>query len=453
MRLIRSILAVSLTIAAAAAHAQAIDGGPDASFGGGSAQNVIAFDRGGGNSDSVRAMLVDSSDRIYLVGDVDTANGRRIGVARLVATGGADDSYGADGNGRVVAPVGGTAINVGGAAFDNDGYLIAVGSRVANVTNTDFLACRFNPQGVLTPFAGSPNACVEIPFDIGGLGADAASSVMVQADGKIVLAGRAETASSRTMAFARLLPDGTLDPDFGTGGKTTYTGATYVAFSAAAIHPLPDGSMIVAGEGVDSNFAQFGILVHLGHDGDVDLAFSGNHGYARSTSLNIVFTDVVFDSMRQQLIGIGNHAAGGMSGFIQCHGMIGDLRSCLNGSSSTLDNTLGANLWFNAARIDASGNLLIAGRIQQNNPGPTDVIVLRYTRTLELDSEEFAAPQGYSTHDYALAGAQDDGSALALQSNRILVAGASLRTANGTNYDFSVSGYAMDRIFQHGFEK
>jgi uncharacterized delta-60 repeat protein len=453
MRQVHSILALLLAFAAApGAHAQAIDGVLDSSFAG-AGQSVIAFDRGGGSSDSARALLVDATDRIYMVGDVDTANGRRIGLIRLLSTGAADVTYGNEMSGRVVAPVGGASINVTSAAFDNQGYLLVAGSRVQNATDTAFLVCRFDPQGALAVFTGGQNPCVEVDFDAGGLNADAATSVLVQPDGKIVLAGRAETASGKTMAFARLLPDGSLDPDFGTGGKTTYTGATFVSFAAASIHRLADGSMIVAGDAYDANVFHFGMLVHLGADGQIDAAFSGGHGYARSASLNTEYTDVAYDPIWGQFITIGNVAQGGtLVGHIECYGSVGQLQHCLNSANASKSFVLGAYLTFSSVRKDASGSLLIAGTYKQMQASATDLILLRLDRNAEIDSAEFAAPLGYAPHDFALAGAQDQGAALALQSNRVLVAGGSLRTANTTNNDFSIVGYAMDRIFQNGFD-
>jgi hypothetical protein len=56
-------------------------------------------------------------------------------------------------------------------------------------------------------------------------------------------------------------------------------------------------------------------------------------------------------------------------------------------------------------------------------------------------------------HDFGLPGHQDLGTAFALQGGRILVAGAALRTANTSNYDFAVASFALDRIFQTGIEK
>ena len=51
--------------------------------------------------------------------------------------------------------------------------------------------------------------------------ADLVQGVVVQADGKIVAAGWATVGGAYRFGLARYLTNGTLDPNFGTGGKVT----------------------------------------------------------------------------------------------------------------------------------------------------------------------------------------------------------------------------------------
>src|ERR1700746_2566495 len=50
---------------------------------------------------------------------------------------------------------------------------------------------------------------------------DRASSVAIQKDGKIVVAGLAHIGTTNEIAVVRYLSDGALDPSFGSGGKVT----------------------------------------------------------------------------------------------------------------------------------------------------------------------------------------------------------------------------------------
>ena len=63
-------------------------------------------------------------------------------------------------------------------------------------------------------------------------GADVASAVAIQPDGKLVVAGRTNIAGNTVFALARYDPNGGLDPAFGTGGLvTTDFGSTDQAFA------------------------------------------------------------------------------------------------------------------------------------------------------------------------------------------------------------------------------
>jgi uncharacterized delta-60 repeat protein len=447
-----SLLALALVAAAPRVHAQAVDGLLDTSFGGGG-QNVVAFDRGVSNKDYARAIVVDTLGRSYLVGDVDTTNGRKIGIVRLLADGAADDTYGTEFSGRVVAPAGGqTSISVTSAVLDAQGYLLVAGSSVVSGTDTSFLVCRFDPQGNLANFAGGQAACSFPDFNIGGFHTDVANSILVQPDGRIVLAGYASSDTGTTLALARLQSNGALDPGFGNGGKTTYTGAPFVSFDATRARLNPDGSLVTAGSAYDVSALHFGVIVHVGADGLVDTAFSGP-GYARSPSSGTGYTDVAWDPQWKEYVVIGNYTTSqGVRGYTACLLPGGNAVVCPHGDNSGYYD-LGYDVTFDSLLRQADGRWLVAGSYRPIENGSSDLFVARLDPSLALDTTEFAAPQGYAVHDFGLPGHQDLGTAFALQGGRILVAGAALRTANTSNYDFAVASFALDRIFQTGIEK
>ncbi len=107
---------------------------------------------------------------------------------------------------------------------------------------------------------------------------DNATAVAVQPDGKVVAAGWVQSGPDTTtadFAVARYLSDGTLDPEFGTGGMVTcdFAGSTDLGHAVAI---QSDGKIIVAGEalsGAQNSFA----LVRYNDDGSIDTTF-GNEG-------------------------------------------------------------------------------------------------------------------------------------------------------------------------------
>jgi uncharacterized delta-60 repeat protein len=119
------------------------------------------------------------------------------------------------------------------------------------------------PAGDLdTSFAG--NGKKRISFG----GTDQARAVLVQPNGRIVVAGRGDAADS--FCVARLRTNGNLDTTFGSGGKrrVRFGGDREGVFGAAR---QPDGKIVLAG---DSDFRV--AVARLNANGSLDTTFSGD---------------------------------------------------------------------------------------------------------------------------------------------------------------------------------
>ena len=91
-----------------------------------------------------------------------------------------------------------------------DGSVIAVGS-----TGADFLIVKFTPSGELDPDFGLFSGWLTVNLSAGP---DAANTVALAPDGKIVVAGVANTGSAANFGVVRLHSNGTLDIPFNSGG-------------------------------------------------------------------------------------------------------------------------------------------------------------------------------------------------------------------------------------------
>src|SRR6266700_6457866 len=126
--------------------------------------------------------------------------------------------------------------------------------------------------GALDPSFGSGGIVVT---DFNGSIDDAAFAVAVQSAGKILAAGYvfSSAATNYDFALARYLPDGSLDPSFGTNGKvaTDFHGSTDVA---RAIVLQPDGRIVVARRALrlDGPALDFA-LARYNADGSLDASF------------------------------------------------------------------------------------------------------------------------------------------------------------------------------------
>jgi uncharacterized delta-60 repeat protein/LPXTG-motif cell wall-anchored protein len=129
-----------------------------------------------------------------------------------------------------------------------DGKILVSGVSYNNSTSY-FAVARYNTNGTLDNTFGTGGK-VTTDFDNNRSEAMAITS---QADGKIILAGTAYIGSTYAYAVARYNTNGSLDNTFGTGGKvTTVFNVTSNAFSLAL---QADGRIIVAGTSDDDFLA------------------------------------------------------------------------------------------------------------------------------------------------------------------------------------------------------
>jgi uncharacterized delta-60 repeat protein len=166
-------------------------------------------------------------------------------------------------------------------AVQPDGKLVVVGTTYINndYTEEDFAVARYNVNGTLDTTFGSGG---KVRTDFPGLAA-VASSVVIQPDGKVVVAGGAFPLFTFLGDFklVRYNPNGSLDSSFGNGGivTTSFSGDGSYAFALAL---QSDGKIIAAGTAFvdfnpgDSSNTDFA-LARYNPDGTPDATF-GNGG-------------------------------------------------------------------------------------------------------------------------------------------------------------------------------
>jgi uncharacterized delta-60 repeat protein len=163
-----------------------------------------------------------------------------------------------------------------------DGKLLVAGTadrHGGTQTDFDMLVCRFHSSGELDLAFGSPKTpgCATVNVNWVPKGMDSASSMRVEPDGDIVIAGQIVFEDERTTgAIARLTPEGELDKQFGEGGVTVFDEIMVTPGSSMAISDLtiaPDGHIIAAGHirftANDSDFA----VVRVDSNGVPDESF------------------------------------------------------------------------------------------------------------------------------------------------------------------------------------
>lgn len=146
-------------------------------------------------------------------------------VARLQPDGGLDSSFGDAGVQLLDLATGTPAFTVVlDVAVDPSGRVLVAGAtnNGAGTVSFDGFVSRLGSNGSLDPGFGT-GGTRRVALDQGGSNSDTLRAIALTADGKVVLAGTATTASGGLDALlVRLLADGNFDPEFGTAGRALF---------------------------------------------------------------------------------------------------------------------------------------------------------------------------------------------------------------------------------------
>jgi uncharacterized delta-60 repeat protein len=224
-----------------------------------------------GNYDAATALAFQPDGKIVVAGAAYEGGGvatSDFGLIRYNSDGSLDPGFGIAG--KLTTDFFGNFDQPNAVAIQLDGKIIAAGSAGQNISTADFAVVRYNASGSLDQGFGSGGKLVTDFFQ----NQDVATSIAVQADGKIVLAGWAEqgtTVSTADFALARYNLDGSLDQSFGSGGKVTtdFFGSVDLAYGIAL---QPDGKLVAVGSVFNHGAVDFG-LARYNPDGSLDQTF------------------------------------------------------------------------------------------------------------------------------------------------------------------------------------
>ncbi len=367
------------------------------------------------------AVLVQPDGRIVAAGFVGGAPARRVAIARYDSLGHLDPGFGS--GGQVVTDAGGVESYATGLALQADGKILVSGAVVVfeSPADSSFLVLRYLPDGTLDPSFGT-GGIVTTDFFSGGGGQDVATSLAVDSDGRIVAGGFSGFfGNGNGFAVARYDSSGNLDAAFGVGGKVRVKMGVTLTDSLNALAVDANGS--VTGCGTSDEFPlpyDRVALIRLTSDGNLDPAF-GNGGRVKA------------------LAGAGDSACQGMSlqsdGKIVAFGAVGtgtppnasDFLVFRFLGDGSLDAGFGAG-GFATTRFDgtssaSSGAVAADGRIvaagSAFNAPELDFALARYRADGRPDTS--LAPMGRLTTDF---GGHDGANAMAIQPDgRIVAAG------------------------------
>jgi uncharacterized delta-60 repeat protein len=325
------------------------DGTPDASFG--TAGEVVY-----GVDHTVPVGVAIQPDGKILVGSTSGANadgGGGFALARFNSNGSVDNSFGTGGHLDVV-PFG-TAIQSAALALQPDGKILMTGSNAL---------ARFDSNGQLDTSFGTGGLSV-LPFF-------GAAAIAVQSDGKILIAGAPLFDLDTDGIIVRFNPNGTLDKTFGLFGQisSVASGGVFGLGGVAAVSNIvlqADGKFIVAGALTSklinppgTNRTGFG-LIRYNRNGSIDTSFGTAGGILTNfgSNPNATAFALAFQS-KGDVIAAGQ---AGSSLALSRYTSAGKLDTTF-GSRGIVTTSLGSNASaISSLAIQSDGKIVAAGSI------------------------------------------------------------------------------------------
>jgi uncharacterized delta-60 repeat protein len=214
-----------------------------------------------------RAIVLQVDGKIIVTSSgYNNFSGRKFEMVRFGADGTLDNAFG--NMSKVVTNFGSYTDVVTSMVIQQDGKIILAGYVDNGANGNDFAIARYNANGTLDTKFGVGGKVLTDFYD----NEDIAICISLQTNGKLVLAGYAQISSVKVLALARYSTNGFLDSSFGINGKVVNDTANIKFETARAILIQKDGKIVISGGTKGAKDWDF-LLARFHIDGTVDNSF------------------------------------------------------------------------------------------------------------------------------------------------------------------------------------
>jgi uncharacterized delta-60 repeat protein len=380
--------------------------------------------------DDGKSVAVQTDGKIVVAGYATVGPAAQIALVRYNVDGSLDKRF--NGTGKVITAVGDGDCKGEGLALQSDGKIVVAGYsfKPGGKDRAEFTVLRYNPDGTLdSGFGESGKVTSEI-----GASSDSASSVALQDDGKIVVAGDTLAPYINDFAVARYNANGSLDTSFNGTGKASADFGKIDYGQSVAVHG--DGRIVVAGYSTSESKKECALACFKAN-GSLDTSFNGTgkvttafggDGNAEGRSV-AVQTD-------GKIVVVGYATAAGLEKFaLERYNTDGTLDTSFGGTGRVLTAVGFSGSNATGVALQKDGKIVVAGYAVNNSGRFYDFACVRHNTDGSLD-------QGFGDHGKvttSVGQGDDKANSLAVQSDgKIIVAGAA---SDGDNTEFAVVRY------------
>lgn len=362
------------------------DGIPDPTFHGTGSTTVTGT--GGGSNDYAEAVALDQQKNIVVTGMGDNLYASHIGdlaIWRYTPSGDLDTTLNGTGFLTKAGTVGGTRDHATSVALDGQGRIVVAGGSLDATGAWHMAIWRYSGTGSLDSTFNS-TGFVSMAGTAGGGNLDYAYSVALDNQDNIVAAGISRDASGTCfLALWRYTSSGTLDTTFNGTGFVTKTGTSGGNNDdGSAVMLDSQGKIVVAGYSVDASNNWYVAVWRFTNTGSPDTSFNGT-GYVLKTGTSGANDDtgsaVALDS-HGNIVVAGASADASSNSYVAVwrYTSAGILDISFNGTGYVTQASAasGTSAWGAGMALDSLGRIVVAGITDYDNNASGSLGVWRF---------------------------------------------------------------------------
>lgn len=398
------------------------------------------------NDNKAYSIAIQEDGKIVVAGTQSNGQNSDFAIVRYNNDGSLDKTFGMNG---VVTTNINTIDYINSIALQKDQKIVVAGTTCYDINYNyyEFALARYNIDGSLdTTF--HDNGIVVSSIDINGNNVDFANSLKIDNKGKIIIAGGSFSGANFDFAIERFNNDGSYDKSFNDWGKDTEQ-INIMDDYATSLALQKDGKIVVAGNSIiyfgNKEYSDFA-LIRYNIDATLDRNFGDNgkvitkfeNGYAKANSVLIQNDGKIIVS------GFCNNGNDKDFAIVRYKNN-GSLDPDFGNEGKVKTDICNKDNSITSSALQKDGKIVVAGYC--NNEKNYDFVIARYNIDGTLDTS--FGKNGIVITDI---GNRDNyATSLSIQADgKIIVAGTSY---NGKNYDFAVVRYNYDGSLDFTFGK